>query len=238
MSYRPTRIQAIRMIEDLVKILKNDGAEAQRLAKDLASATGLPARTLGDGGSRGTGGDDSTSSAALRILEHGADRYEDADVKLDELMAKVAVTSEVLRLYLLDLLAHAVAEEEHEGTGLVRPTRAGGGECIGCGRPVPGTEKDRLRGGACSACAMAWIRHAAGNPHADRVVFMRNRRPHDSAAEHEGVDLTAVVPKGSGSSALAIDVARASAGSAVAISSTHWRSRSEHECADKSAGQS
>jgi len=182
-SYRPTRTQAISTLKDLVKVLKSDGAEAARLAKDLARATGLPAQTLGDGGSRGTGGDerrDSTSSAALRILEHGVDRYEDADVKLDELMAKVVVDAEVLRLYVLNLTAHAQAEETHEGDGLVRPTKAGEGECLGCGRQVPGTENDRLRGGACSACVMAWTRYQRENPHAERVVFMRKRPRHDS----------------------------------------------------------
>jgi hypothetical protein len=181
MTYQPTRIQAIRMIEDLVKVLKNDGAKAARLAKDFARATGLPSQTLGDGGSRSTSGGDSTSAAALRIIDRGDDRYQDADAVLDRLMVKVALEAEVLRLYLLNLLAHAHPEETHEGAGLVRPTKAGEGECLGCGRQVPGTEDDRLRGGACSACAMAWTRHQRDNPQADRVMFMRNRPRHDEA---------------------------------------------------------
>ena len=213
MTYRPTRVQAIRMLKDLVKVLEADGAQAAHMAQNLARATGLPARTLGDGGSRGTSGDDSTSSAALRMIDRGADRYENADIKLDELMAKVVVEAEVLRLYIADLTAHAVAEEQHEGEGYVRPTRAGEGECLGCGRKVPGTEGDRLRGGACSACAMAWTRYQEKEPNADRVVFMRNRPRHDHHEHPAPVDPTN----------LSLSVEMAATGSAAkTVESTRW----------------
>lgn len=48
-------------------------------------------------------------------------------------------------------------------------------DCGACGRPVAGTEKDRIRHGYCSACNIAWER--AGRP--DRPAFEAERPKFD-----------------------------------------------------------
>lgn len=206
----PTRGQLIAQLRATIAALENHGAQAERMAPLLA-ARGWPTTTLGDGGSRGTSELTSTEAAASH-----RDRWADADEKLARFYLQTHILVSAGQQLIADLTAHAIADDDHE-PGMVRTTKAGAGWCIGCGRWVTGAPDDRLRGGACNACAMAWTRFKAQHPNADRVLFMRNRPPHNQAPEPVHVD-----PTQPATSALRLDTARASTATHDPVEATRW----------------
>lgn len=201
-SQPPTRVQLLVRLKAVTKLLESTGAHAEQMARLLA-ARGWPTGTLGDG----TG---SRSSAELTSVESAAD-HRDRWAGVDERLALFYVeTFAVLGLgeqLLTDLAASAGSDEEHEGANLAR-TGTNGGWCIGCGRWVPGSSEDRLRGGACNACRMAWNRHVAENPDASRPLFMQNRPAHADPTARLTIDPTQPSTATTGGTVTPVDAGR------------------------------
>lgn len=138
-------------LEAAAKVLRSDALGAINMASVLASK-GYSAKTLGDGGSRGT---DSTSSTE-RLASLPRDRWEAADYAYASLLRTVWLDSLATRAQTNELIRHASD---------VDPTPAGQGECRGCARFVkrdPNRSSDRLVSGLCQTCYRAWRRYATG----------------------------------------------------------------------------
>lgn len=140
----PNTIAAV--FEGAAKALRSHGFRAMDLASVLA-AKGYSARTLGDGGSRGT---DTTSSTERLAARPG--RFDAVD----------HAYAALLRLgWSAGLNVKALTDELVRHADDVDPTPAGTGECRGCARYCKnnGGDGDRLRSGLCQTCYRAWRRY-------------------------------------------------------------------------------
>ena len=138
---------------------RTQGERALELAAVLA-ARGWPSSTLNNG-SRSTNELTSVESAAANPNP----MWDGVDDRLKELLHRLWEDGLEARSLVTSIVSHAGPDERKTST------QAGSGDCMACGRFCSGADLDRLRGGYCNGCRMAWER--AGRP--DRVAFQRAR---------------------------------------------------------------
>lgn len=154
------------IIAETLQLTDNLIAELERKGRHLAVPDGFPARTLGDGTSRGTSLLTSVERAAESRVYHDAppDNVGDAIRDVFEMLQAMAdLASRVGRK--IAFVRHVAEKSEGRVSSLQ-------GECQACERVVSGAETDRLRAGYCDACRKAWER--AGKP--DRPGWELQRR--------------------------------------------------------------
>lgn len=159
MTKPPPPIALAEALEHLAQQLRTHGDHATHQAQLLA-ARGWP--TGSDGPTPTTTPLTPLEAAALH--PHG---YTNIDHDLAKAMHHTWTGTHLTTTLLTRILAHA------DPTSAGRTIRhTGTGPCLACGRDVPGTAVDRLRGGWCDACRKAWDR--AGRP-PDRPAWARLR---------------------------------------------------------------
>lgn len=147
-------------VRGFLRLLESDGLRALTAAEHFA-ARGWPTGTLGDGGSRGNAELTSVESAVIgrtpkaedphRSTEIPPGPFDNADLKLAQLLRMLWQTTTSLQRHMVDLLAHA---EDLDAIPVGR------GECACCGKfcdPAKDSN-DRLRSNLCNACRMALTR--------------------------------------------------------------------------------
>lgn len=161
-----------KALEEAAKALRSAQFRAIDMASTLA-AKGYSARTLGDGGSRGT---DTTSSTER--LASQRDRWDAADFVYATLLRTVWQDALATTAQTHELLRHASD---------VDPTPAGQGECRACSRFVKrnaNRSSYRLVSGLCPTCYQAWRRYAASDGPDQWSTWVSKRR--ESITERDG----------------------------------------------------
>lgn len=131
--------------EEAAKAIRSKTLLATDMASTLA-AKGYSARTLGDGGSRGT----DTTSSTERLASRPANRWDAADH---------AYAAALRDFWRAGLAVIAQTDELLRHASDIDPTPAGTGECRACARFVRPTKQRssfRLRSGLCPSCFGAW----------------------------------------------------------------------------------
>lgn len=141
-------------LEEAAKAIRSHMLKAVDMASVLA-AKGYSARTLGDGGSRGT----DTTSSTERIASRPSNRWDAVDYAYASLLRAVWMDALSTSAQTDELLRHASD---------VDPVPAGQGECRACVRFVkrnPNRSSDRIVSGLCQTCYRSWRRYVtAGGP--------------------------------------------------------------------------
>lgn len=140
-------------LEAAAKALRSRAFKALDMASVLA-AKGYSARTIGDGGSRGT---DTTSSTER--LASQPDRWDAVDHAYAALLRGGWMTALRMQSVTDELVRHASDDD---------PTPIGQGECRACARfvkRIADRPSYRLRSGLCPSCFGAWCTYRAkGGP--------------------------------------------------------------------------
>lgn len=203
--------EMVRMV-DLCRLLARDaprkGAVAMRILRDIENA-----EVYGRGRSYGGGG----RSSAVWCERHEDDRCrcpdkvplpERSDSVGDMVARGLHDPAEATRHRRnIEFLQRTVVQNVtdlmelwHEVAGYAtgdipvpdsveRPSR--GGDCLACGRYVPGTDSDRLRAGLCAKDQKHWVRHRGEYP--DRQAWMIARRKQLAESEPERTGSVAMV---------------------------------------------
>lgn len=153
-----------KALEDAAKALRSAQFRAIDMASTLA-AKGYSARTLGDGGSRGS----DTTSSTERIASR-KDRWDAVDHGYATLLRTVWLDALATTGQTHELIRHASD---------VDPTPAGQGECRACSRFVkrdPNRSSYRLISGLCPTCYQAWHRYTAADGPDQWSTWVAKRR--------------------------------------------------------------
>jgi hypothetical protein len=138
-----------------------------RKCRDMGAVPdGYPAGSTGVGG----GGSDSSSVEAAVIARLSMPSMADPVGRSATLVLQWITQTSKSSVSMANELKFAC--DPHE---TVKGRVSSAAICLGCDKPVGGTEHDRLRGGLCDACRKALNRAREAQPNLDRVLWIRNR---------------------------------------------------------------